>query len=198
MSQFMPEPETEDKRRESKAGPEAYLSSDERKALQRSLSLPEDLPPRFKSWLIDFIAVNIPQIPVSQIIGFKQIDQVEVSTNEVATGESTTSGTYTDLSTVGPQLTTLRDGRYVVFFGASSWNNGSQVSYMSPSINGATALDVNAAMSSVTTAISVTRALSVDLTSGTNTLVCKYRTDFATLGSYQARWLIAQRIGPVS
>ena len=68
MSQFMPDSGGQSKD-SSKAGPEAYLSPDERKALQRSLSFPEDLPPRFKSWLIDFIAVNIPQIPISQIVG---------------------------------------------------------------------------------------------------------------------------------
>jgi hypothetical protein len=71
MSDFMPD--TKPQERESTKGPEAYLSPDERKALQRSLSFPEDLPPKFKSWLIDFLAVNVPQIPISQIVGFDKL-----------------------------------------------------------------------------------------------------------------------------
>ena len=54
----------------SQIGPEAFLSAEERKALQRSLSFPEDLPPKFRSFLIDFIAVNIPQISIRSIVGF--------------------------------------------------------------------------------------------------------------------------------
>ena len=56
----------------SQIGPEAFLSAEERKALQRSLSFPEDLPPKFRSWMIDFIAVNIPQISIRSIVGFER------------------------------------------------------------------------------------------------------------------------------
>ena len=73
MSQFLPDQMPQTEQRQETKGPESYLSLEERKALQRSLSFPEDLPPKFKSWLIDFIAVNIPQIPISQIVGFDHL-----------------------------------------------------------------------------------------------------------------------------
>ena len=199
MSQFLPE--TEQKQQaETKAGPEAYLSADERKALQRSLSFPEDLPPRFKSWLIDFIAVNIPQIPVSQIVGFKQVEQVEVTTANVATSGTTTSGTYTDLASAGPEITGLRDGQYLIFFGCRyMWNSAAQVTYMSLSVNGSAASDADACTTVAAGASSVVSAVTKTLSNGNaNTLTAKYRTDAGTTGSYIERWLIAQRIGPVS
>lgn len=200
MSAFMPE-KTEQQKPDSK-GPEAYLSGEERKALQRSLSFPEDLPPRFKSWLIDFMAVNIPQIPVSQITGFKQIEQVEVSsatTGTVGTSQTTTSATYVDLATVGPQLTGLRNGQYLIFFGvAVLWNTGGVNAWMSISVNGATAVDADACTVATTVGMSPTRAVVKTLSSGNaNTLLAKYRTDGGSTGNYQHRWLIAQRIGPV-
>lgn len=53
-------------------GPEAFLGPEERKFLGRMLSYPEDIPPKFKEWMSDYLAVNIPQIPISQISGFNK------------------------------------------------------------------------------------------------------------------------------
>lgn len=53
-------------------GPEAYLSSEERKNLQRLLSFPEDLPKKFREWLIDYLTVNPPQFSITQIQGFEK------------------------------------------------------------------------------------------------------------------------------
>lgn len=50
-------------------GPEAYLDLAERQNLTRMLSYPEDLPPKFKAWLLDYIAVNAHGIPASAITG---------------------------------------------------------------------------------------------------------------------------------
>lgn len=64
----MPE-ETEAKVKLPDRGPEDYLTPEERKFLQRILNYPEDLPPKFKAWLIDNEAVNGAQIPASRIVG---------------------------------------------------------------------------------------------------------------------------------
>lgn len=53
-------------------GPETFLTNDERKALQRTLGFPEDLPPKFKSWITDYLSVNFPQIPITQVSGFEK------------------------------------------------------------------------------------------------------------------------------
>jgi hypothetical protein len=53
-------------------GPEAYLDFQERQNLARMLSYPEDLPPKFKAWLLDFIAVNANGIPASAITGLER------------------------------------------------------------------------------------------------------------------------------
>lgn len=51
-------------------GPEAFLSAEERKQIGRFLSYPEDFPPKFKSWLREYLSVDFPEIPVTQISGF--------------------------------------------------------------------------------------------------------------------------------
>ena len=59
-------------------GLDSFLSQEERAALQRMLGFPEDIPAAFQSWLLDFVAVNIPQIPISQISGFPKSRSLEL------------------------------------------------------------------------------------------------------------------------
>ena len=54
-------------------GLDSFLSQEERAALQRMLGFPEDLPPAFQSWVIDFMSVNLSQISISQILGFEKL-----------------------------------------------------------------------------------------------------------------------------
>jgi len=51
--------------------------------------------------------------PISQVVGFQQF---VAQTANVETQETTTSGSFVDLTTVGPQLT-LGAGQYVFFWG---------------------------------------------------------------------------------
>ena len=53
-------------------GPEAFLSGEERKQVGRMLGFPEDFPAKYKSWLQDYLSVNFPQIPITQISGFEK------------------------------------------------------------------------------------------------------------------------------
>lgn len=196
MSQFMPE--TQSQERQSSKGPEAYLSSEERKALQRSLSFPEDLPPKFKSWLIDFIAVNIPQIPISQIVGFSQFT---ATPSFIAPNEATMSQTYVDLATLGPQISGLADGKYLFLLAAQVVkgvvNDGGMASL---SCNGSTPVDADSLILSDTSAVAqnttVSRAVQKTLAGGGNNVVTmKYRTINASSISFANRSLIALRYG---
>ena len=200
MSQFMPDEQPKGQTFAPPKGPEEYLSPDERKFLGRYLSFPEDIPPRFKSWLIDFIAVNIPQIPISQVTGFKQVEQVEVFTAEVLTSQTTTSTSYTNLGTVGPEKTGLRAGQYLILFGSRQGTSSSgTASSMSVSINGAAASDNDQAWSAtISLDVSVSRAVVKNLALASNTITCKYRAVFGGTSTFTNRWLVAQRIGPAT
>lgn len=201
MSQFLPD---QGNKKPDEKGPESYLTSEERKALQRALSFPEDLPPRFKSWIVEHVVTNIQDLPVSQLSGFRQIDQVEVSSATVTAFQSTSSGSYTNLATVGPQLTGLRSGRYIVQHGALLVNTGGVSgfkAFQSVSVNGAAAVDTDSCSQNVGAngdqTASVSTALVKDLTAAENSIVCKYRIGISGTCFASNRWLIAQRIGPV-
>lgn len=56
-------------------GQAAFLSQEERSALSRMLSFPEDLPDAFKSWMLDYVRTNGLQIPIGQISGFPSISR---------------------------------------------------------------------------------------------------------------------------
>lgn len=53
-------------------GPEAYLSGEERKQVSRVFGFPEEFPAKYKSWLTDYLSVNFPEIPITQISGFEK------------------------------------------------------------------------------------------------------------------------------
>lgn len=53
-------------------GPEAYLSAQERQAVQRMLRFDEEFPKEFKSFLTEYLSVNFPTIPITQITGFEK------------------------------------------------------------------------------------------------------------------------------
>lgn len=53
-------------------GSETFLTNEERKNVQRMLGFPEDIPIKFKSWLQDYLSVNFPEIPITQVSGFEK------------------------------------------------------------------------------------------------------------------------------
>lgn len=196
MSQFMPDTNGQSRRVAAPArGEEAYLSVEERKFLQRFLSYPEDLPPRFKSWILDHVAVNIPQIPISQIVGFTQFTPNVATT--ILTSESTTSTSYANLATTGPELLGLADGVYLILFGcqtaAIASGEGASVSI---SVNGDTASDDDSCVAEDQPgSATIMRAVAKELRAGgSNTIRVQYRVNAGT-GTFLRRWLIAIRMG---
>lgn len=115
------------------------LDAEGRDNIQELLRSPMTIPDEFKTWLLDWLAINIPQIPISQIEGYK---------NTVARGEqiSTTvqlSGAYAEhtwLELDGPQISGLGAGTYYIVWGAhfsGVVGSGGYDIQCGPSINGA-------------------------------------------------------------
>lgn len=150
-----------------------------------ALGHPLEFPPEFKQWLADYVARSVPKLPISQVFGF-QLQRIRSAT--VDTAQTTTSTSYTDLSTAGPTLSELANGWYLLIFGGDgSASTASASPRMSPSINGATAVDADAVVLSAhfndQTAISTNlRVLMVHLNTpgGNNEIIMKYRTAAGT------------------
>ena len=102
---------------------------------------------------------------------------------------------------MGPKLDGLSKGTYLVLFSCSAIANefGAEP-YMSISANSATATDLDSVhyhMSGSTGELPLVRALIVDLTEPSNSLVCKYKRigNGTTVATFSARALIAIKIG---
>lgn len=164
--------------------------------LKKVFGRPELIPESFWAHLVDYIAVNQPQIPISQILGFAQFTAIAATPigTSAASSESTASTSFTDLATVGPQLTGLADGKYVIIFGASirSATNGED-HYMSVDANGAGASDADALFGTNGNRYAAARAITKTLQNGgNNSLTAKYKTGNAASDVHAShRWLLA-------
>lgn len=161
------------------------------------LSDPTDYPRDFTGWIGPWVGLAGIDVPISQIVGFAQFTAQVAPT--IATSQSTTSATYTNLGTVGPQLTGLPDGNYLLLYRASVVNNTAGVGCLySPKINGTEATDADAANASgveLTTAVGFT--VKELKTGGNNTILMRYRTDGVATATYGGRWLVAFRYANV-
>lgn len=134
------------------------------------------------------------EIPILQVLGFQQFTFQPAPT--IDTSQSTTSTTFVDLTTVGPLLTGLPDGKYAIFFGCQVGLSAADSAIMSLSINGAAATDTD---SIVVTGIngdfsSTSRLLLKTLqNAGNNSLTAKYRSNLGTSCSFLRRWLIVMK-----
>lgn len=167
--------------------------------LQGLLANPNLLPESFLGFLVDYLAINQPMIPVELIQGYSRN---KAQTAEVTTAETTNSTTFTDLATAGPSITGLSSGIYMITFGASSGMSSGTVTnshLMSVSLNGAAASDTDSAFWNSFSAggnqrIPGSRSIVKTLDAASNSIVCKYRVTGDTY-EWKYRWLIAQRIG---
>lgn len=175
----------------------AYPNETERDAVKRLLAHPIMFPEEFKSWLPDFLATNIPKLPISQVFGFK-VDKIQVAT-EITAAESTTSTSYVDLTTVGPELTQLANGYYIVLFGGrvSAYGGaptlGDLGGVMSPSLSGSTPLDADCAAAVFNPMFRMTL---VRLTSNDNNSIrIKYKkSGTQTSITFERRYMAAMRV----
>lgn len=189
-------------RQQQAKGEESFLSFDERRQLQRMLSFPEEFPAKFKNWLKEEMSVN-GTFTRSQIQG---LSQFTASSDVIVTPQGTTSTSYADLATVGPQLTGLSDGTYVILFGASVYGPTSGndfFAYMSISANGATPSDddrahigSNISAASNAIEIGISRAIVMTVSNNNNnSLVVKYKASSGDNPLFSRRWMIALKVG---
>jgi hypothetical protein len=106
----------------------------------------------------------------------------------VATNQSTSSTSYTDLATAGPAVTVTTGTKALVIVSATMEPNQNNEGYMSYAVSGATtvaAADSAALLFYRNTADTVTsgmsKATSVTLTAGSNTFTSKYRVSGGTV-----------------
>jgi hypothetical protein len=172
----------------------AFLSQEERQMVRRLLQFPEEFPPEFKEWLVDYLAVNIPQIPIGQITGFSQYQAV-VGTRVDGQG-STTSTSYIDLDDGHPIITGLGAGDYLIFHGCALESSVSTcTARQTVKYNEEAALSDNAILSDSTSIVSSSRVVTKTFTSNNNQIKCQYKVEGAGTGFFQLRWLIALKNG---
>lgn len=98
-----------------------------------------NLPGEFKSWLTDYMAVNIPFIPVSQLQGYKgTLAKNSIINTEIdVTGLDGAERAWHDFG--GPSVTGLADGTYFAAWGCKTGRAGGGSSHtrIGPSVNGA-------------------------------------------------------------
>lgn len=203
-SSVMPLPTRPVKVPETATSDAVLLSQQEAELARRILGNPAYFPEAFKSWVVQYMAVNQQLIPKSLIQG-----SLFGSSNvaEVATQESTSSASYTNLSTTGPQLTGLADGTYLLLFGAVVYDVANEFAgLMSLSYNGSTATDADSLLVSYSVSegaaverlgVSASRAVLKSLANdNNNTVTAKYKSDSGG-GSvdFYYRWLIALKVG---
>jgi hypothetical protein len=154
--------------------------------MQQKLSAPILFPKEFKQWLTDYVATNIPMIPFSQIFGSHL--NLARSGDHISASESKTATSYGDLTTVGPQLTGLGAGTYLIMYGAYGRAKASI------SFNGAAASDDDSFYTiegSTAGARGRFKSFADDKGGAGNTLCMKYKN-----GTFSNRWLFVIRLGP--
>jgi hypothetical protein len=109
--------------------------------------------------------------------------------------ETSASTTYVNLTTLGPQFTVPRSGRYLINFGMLADTNGAaggaNQSWMAPKLGAATALDADGIMTRVPDFVSIGRAVRRILNAGDN-ILCQYHTVGTGQIRAQSRWMTVQ------
>jgi hypothetical protein len=194
VSQYDLQAQTLETQQQALKGEGVFLTDQERRTVQRLMGHPEDFPAEFKEWLLDFLAVNIPLIPISQITGFSQYQAV-VGTRVDGQG-STTSTSYVDLDGGHPIITGLGAGDYLVFHGCALESSGATVTArQSVKYNDETTLSDNAIMSDSTSIVSSSRIVTKTFSGNNNQIKCQYAVEGSGTGFFQLRWLIALKNG---
>ena len=178
-------------------GKPSPLDERELRLQERLFSSPETMPETWLSFMLEHQAVNGLEIPRSRIHPYNVVP-MRVA-DAVTASQTTTDTSYTDLSTVGPTLTGLSNGRYFVMLGCSALNSvgGSTFSAMSVALNSDSALGgIASAFTGATFEHSISAFFEVELTrNNNNSITAKYRVSGASTGTFQFRRLSAIKIG---
>lgn len=159
-------------------------------------SRPDLIPTTFLAYLQDYFSSADPlTLTTSSLLDFARF--TIKSSDFVPALEATPSVSYADMVNVGPTLSSLPDGRYLVIVSAIMRVNGTSGdgSYMSPSINGSNPSDADGARNNSLSEVGVAGFSLQTLTAGNNTIVAKYRvsTGTSSTASFSQRKMFALR-----
>lgn len=159
------------------------------RVLTAAAKSPNLIPSDFMAYMFDWIQTQRLQIPISQVFGFTQF---AAQSDFVSANEKTSSTTYTDLSTVGPTLGGLSDGKYVLIFGAAHAISATPAAArMAVQANSATPVDDDSTEAVTDSLISCSRATVASVVNGnSNTFTAKYKATSGT-AAFESRWLVA-------
>ena len=182
---------SEDKKDGPRAPDGEELSPFELDLLKKITLNPRLWEDKAKVWIADYVSQN-SLLPIGQVQGFTQF--VANAAPTIVTLEGRANVAYGDLATVGPTLSNLAAGTYLVFFGCQMIPSGGETGIASVSLNAAAASDDNGINVSGGN-ISTSRAISVTFTTTANTLQMKYRTGGGANVDFAKRWMIALKVG---
>jgi hypothetical protein len=164
-----------------------------REEIAKYLQDPLGYEKEFKGWLPEWIGQAGIDIPIGQVIGYSQT--IPQTAANIPTREDTSSATFADLATVGPTLTGLSDGTYVVYWGATC-DNTPVNAYMGVKVNSTEPADDDSIFWSIAAAVATPGMRAIEKTldgGGNNTLTARYRVSTGT-GFYRNRWMLAVRV----
>lgn len=169
------------------------LSGDEIRYLDRLLSDPLAYPAIFKNWLLAYLRDNLRGLPLSSVSNAGGL--VDYG-GPIVTREQILATGYGNLATVGPSITGLPSGVFVVSHGCALFINAGGVrAYQSVSINGGTPSDDNAVVSEqATLGPSGSFSFVASLQAESNDLLLQYRAANVAGAQFERRWLEAIRI----
>lgn len=194
MSSYDTQAQNVETQQQAQKGEGSFLTQQERATVARMFGFPEDFPPEFKAWLIDFLAVNIPQIPISQITGFGQYTAT-VGTR-VDGQSSTTSASYIELDGGHPQITGLGKGSYLLYHGCALECDGATITARQTlKFNEETPVSDNAILGEGTSIFSASRVVQKTFDGPNNTIKCVYAQEGGGTAFFELRWLIAIKYG---
>lgn len=148
-----------------------------------------NVPKAFETWVVDRVAVAGLNIGIGQIVGFNQFTLQGAP--QIGGDETTSSVTYTNLATVGPELDGIPAGQYAFFFGAVL--TGSATSWMSLKVNTTEANDDDAILCGGSALpVPCMTVVTKTLTDPNNTVLCRYKVDAGTC-HYTKRFLYGLR-----
>lgn len=159
--------------------------------MMQLLSNPMDLPPVFWDYMIQRWLADAPVFPATQVFGFLQFTAIVAP--PIATAETRATSTFGDLATVGPTLTGLPDGNYLLAFGAGAAGSpGVSNALMSAQVNATPVAAGEYTYTSSASATSVMRILAKPLNNGgANTVTAKYASSNNAFScTWADRWML--------
>lgn len=188
---------------ETRTAPVDTLTPEQRATIETALASPIKFPSEFKQWLNDYLATNIPPIPVSQLLGYKATlaHNEIINTEDLLNSSDFAERTWGDAPNYGPAVSGLSDGTYFVAWGCKTGRGatGGVTTRIGISINGADPTGVNYAEFSATDPDAmITKAGVFVAKNGTdnNEIHCMYYFDGG--GGFEAqflhRWLTVMRV----